>query len=131
MADLKTLYPLATQDGTPIPFEVVQPIGCLVEDFTDVSSPVRILPTDDCVLAIYSPKDILIKFGGQSAVIPSDGNYGENLIFIPKYTVYTVAPPSLKLAIVATTSGETGRCFISLLRRWIALVSTENLFKRK
>lgn len=128
---LQTLYPLSTQEGVAVPFEVVQPIGCLMEDFTDSSSPVRTLVTVDCILAIYANKDLLIKFGGQAAVVPADGTYDENLIFVPKYTVYTVSPVSEKLAIVAANTGESGRCFINLLTRWISLVSTEKLYQRK
>lgn len=82
-ADNVGRYPHATPEGDPIPFEIVRPLGLIVQNFTDVAINNIAIPIDADYLVLRADVPCLIQLTPDvPAALPADGVYTPGLVFV-------------------------------------------------
>lgn len=121
------LYPLATQEGTSIPLDVIKPKGVISKTFLmSTGSTAVTLPVGTSLILVRASVNCYIDFTG-TAQIPADGIYTADMMFLEAGTTYTVAPPTTSVSAVGIAEG--GSLVIQVLETWAAIAQPVRLNK--
>lgn len=117
----KSLYPSSTDDGKPIPLDVMSPRELLFVPLAADTESVVAIPGTYNVVSIYSTIDSIIDFDNGMAFPPVAGEL-DNALFLPAGTIMTVQIPNTgEVRVVPVIAGETGFCTIQNIQKWAAL----------
>lgn len=113
------IYPLSTQDGRDIPFDIIKPLSLIF--YTLAANVVKTIniPTTVKLAYVYSRVDCLVRFNATALPYPvvQDTVYSD-AIFIPAATPVSVVVNSGVGSILPFTSGNI---YISFVEQWASL----------
>lgn len=114
------LYPLSTQDGTPIPLDIIKPLGLIVQSFTGVTASF-LLPSDYPVVIITTDKACFLGFDVDPFDI-EDGAFIGGILYIPENSTMTVAIPEDVYSInVLAATNEAGSVVVQMVQQWASI----------
>lgn len=109
-ADTKQLYPQATPLGTPIPFEIVRPLGLIVQGFTDVAVSNVAIPTTADFLILRATTPCYVQFTENvAAVDPANGTHTVGLVYVDAEEVLVIdhnAAPEFSVIRATAENGD-------------------------
>ena len=115
---VKQLYPLATQDGKPIPLDVVKAVGLIVVDLTTTFQAI-VLDSKYSLAVVYSEVGTLLDLANGAVTVPVSGTDYPDWQFIPAgFAVACILP--VGTIRVASVSG-TGKLCIQGVQQWQVL----------
>lgn len=115
------LYPLASQEGRAIPFEVAEPVALAVIPFTDTATAPLSFPTGSEIVVILSSEPCIIAFGKTVPTITND-TFHTDCAMIPADALVYLKIPADKESISVVRDGSTnGTAKIQVYRTWRAL----------
>lgn len=105
--DSRGLYPHATPDGEPIPFEIVRPLGLITRSVLTAVSANTNIPAAAGFLVLRS--DVKSYIGlDRAAIVPVVGTYEANLVFIDAGEVMTIDHNGAAYFTVIAATGDEG-----------------------
>lgn len=85
------LYPNATLDGQPIPFDVLLSSGIIIQPFTNVAVDNVAIPTETELLILYSDQNCFLSLSA-AIVLPANGAFGAGIHYIPANCMKIIDP---------------------------------------
>jgi hypothetical protein len=117
------LYPHSAPDGTPIPFDIVRPLGLIRQDFTAVASAEIAIPTNAELLLLMATQECLMQLDGVVA-IPANGVHTLGLIAIPGATAVVIEPNGALTFSVIRLGSDDGTLYVQTITKWKDLRKT-------
>jgi len=114
--DTLGLYPHSAPDGTPIPFDIVRPLGLIRQDFTAAASGNIAIPSDAELLAFMSTQECIVKFGA-AATVPANGVHNIDMIVIPAGGLLVVDHNFATTFSVIALADE-GTLYVQTIKKW-------------
>lgn len=123
----KSVYPHSSPAGKEIPYDVGDPSGLFIVDFTGAASAEKDLGSDWEIAVLYATEACVIGFGASVTL-----NLNRDVVkldhqIIPKDTPVSVKIPNSKFKVIGISA--SGILFVQRYRRWQAL-TTEALQTR-
>ena len=111
------LYPFSTQDGQPIPLEIINPLASVYFAHTTTAASL-VLSAKFNLSAIFSTEHCIIDLSNTLSSWVSGTTYNDTL-FIPKETIVLAVLPT---ATIKVRSFDTsGNLFIQGVQKWAAM----------
>lgn len=123
MASPEQLYPLSSQDGTPIPIDAIRPItSWWIAVVTDGPTALPVSLADE-LYVIYSTVPAFLSFTGEITAGPvPDDTVIDDTVFLPAHTQMTiVAKAGTGSAISMGEGNGSGRIYATKVERWSGL----------
>ena len=117
---LNDLYPLSTQDGVPIPLDIIRPYGTMRLSIpTGTGLSLVALGVTVPILILRSTVDCFIRFGTVASV--PVGSVLLNSLFLPSNETIVVAPSLTSISVIEDGVLGTGKLTIQLVEQWAGL----------
>ena len=117
---LRDLYPLSTQDGVPIPLDIIRPYGTMRLSIPSGTGLALVALTVVVpILVLRSTVDCFIRFG-TVATIPVSSMLLDSL-FLPANETIVVAPGLTDISVIEDGVLGTGKLTIQFLDQWAGL----------
>ena len=121
MATPEGIYPFATQDGKPIPLDIIKGAAVIVLPFTAGGVSTCGLPDYAIVGVLLSKQACLVRLG--DTPVPTSFSSGEAIsdcVYVPDSGIITVSMiPGAQLTVTGIT--QAGTLYIQLIEQWAAL----------
>lgn len=117
MAIADEIYPYSTQNGIPIPLEIIKPLGVVTGAFTSGFSALT-LPASCALCSILASEDMIIDFTNSMTTVVA-GTFYTNVLYAPKGIIVIASIPTGTVKIKGLTLG--GSFVIQALQKWSAL----------
>jgi hypothetical protein len=120
----ETLYPLTSTDRQAIPLDIVDIRGLMRESFTDTTGAARTIPDEADFLILTATEDCYVQFDMSAAAEPAEGDYQEDLVFIPGGSQKVIARKDYTTFAVIRAGITNGKLIIEMGRLWQDLRKT-------
>lgn len=115
--DTKGLYPHATPLGQPIPFEIVRPLGLIIQPFSGVATNNVAIPEAAGFLILRADADCLVELATTTAV-PADGVHTPGLIFVGEGEVVVIDHNAAAQFSVIAAGAEDGTLIVQTVTKY-------------
>lgn len=126
-------YPFATASGTPIPLDIVTPVGILAINFTTGAGTAGIDLTENIeAILILASQDCIVTFAATNAATGALANVVLKIdsIFISKDVISSISPPVGKSFISIRGDSANGRVILNLIDKWSGVMLQSQLDRR-
>lgn len=120
------LYPFSTEDGKPIPLDIIRPVGVTVMSFTDSAD--ITLPASYEVVCVRSSVDAIWCF--EPATVIADNTPLPSAVALFAGVIANVAIPVATASRITVRGGGVGEVWIQAMQRWVALGLNRQLNRR-
>lgn len=112
------VYPFATQDGKPVPLDIIRPAGLIKIDFINSAVANFILPDTYTEGIILATSACLVR---QGSTIPSivNGTFYQDMFLVYTDTLITVSLLPGTIYVKGLT--DSGTLYLQLIERWAGL----------
>lgn len=114
------LYPQTSAQGVPIPFEILDIIGLVFENFTGSGSSAILIPTGTDYLILWSDKDCYVKFNQSAATAPSESVFDDYCVYVKGNSEFPrfIALKDYLTVSVIKAGADDGRLVVEFGRLW-------------
>lgn len=123
MALQDEIYPYSTQNGDPIPLDIIKPLAVLPFTFSTAFTSLTI-PATYVLSSLLSDQDVIIDFSNSLAGFVSGTSYN-NVLFLPAGVITIASIPTGVVKVKGLTAG--GSLVIQALQKWSALALPRQL----
>lgn len=118
-ADTKQLYPQATPLGTPIPFEIVRPLGVIKQAFTNVAASNITIPEDAGYLVLRADADCYVQLTTDIvAAVPADGTHVDGLVFVGQNEIVVIDHNAATEFSVVRAGATSGTLIVQTMQKY-------------
>lgn len=128
MSAVDQLYPFSTEDGTPIPLDIVQPQRCTVVDIATGAHSAFVLSDSQRLAYVVATVDCFLDFTG-IASYPFSAS--DSALFLPANTVLTIHVPGvISPRVIPLPASVSGKLMITGIRKWAGIGLARQLQQR-
>jgi len=121
------VYPFATQDGKPIPLDIIRPAGLIKIDFGNISNVNFTLADTYTEGIILATAACIVR---QGSTIPSiaDGTFYQDMFLVYTNTLITVSLLAGPIYVKGLT--DSGTLYLQLVEKWAGLALPKQYIRK-
>lgn len=117
VADSAQRYPQATPDGQPIPFEIIRPLGLILQAFTSVPVNAVAIPAGADFLVLESTQACLVRFGA-NVTVPANGVHTTDLVYLSADVIKVIDHNAAASFSVVQAGAESGTLYVQTCQKY-------------